>query len=327
MLAHLHELQSENRRMQSRIMELASQREFYIAINTKLHQTLTEHNLPRLPNGVQPVAGAGGGGVSGDGLHPQQPPLQAMAAISSGPALPHGSEGVYEEEEPGVQGGGALESDGSGLLMETENSDDRMSISSSAIPKEAQDSLLQAHFSSMQRTSGTSGRRSKSGSKHSVLQEHLQSDPMLSSVAEPSSQQHRGGSGSGRAYGGSSGGHSRHSHDQLNSNLVGPIPSAHSHHGAMAGHSQQRHPQDRHAAELLTSSHQVVENSDRLAAPPSNEGGTVSLNEVTHVTAAVQRPIASFGSLPNDTSPMLSSTVGHPQQGSSSNRYFSNPPS
>lgn len=45
MLAHLHTLQSDNRQMQSRIMELASQREFYIAINTKLRQTLTEHEL------------------------------------------------------------------------------------------------------------------------------------------------------------------------------------------------------------------------------------------------------------------------------------------
>ncbi len=45
MLAHLHTLQSDNRHMQSRIMELASQREFYIAINTKLRQTLTEHEL------------------------------------------------------------------------------------------------------------------------------------------------------------------------------------------------------------------------------------------------------------------------------------------
>ena len=31
--------------MQSRIMELASQREFYIATNTRLHLTLTEHDL------------------------------------------------------------------------------------------------------------------------------------------------------------------------------------------------------------------------------------------------------------------------------------------
>ncbi len=45
MLAHLHTLQSENRDMQSHVMELASQREFYIAINTKLRQTLTEHEL------------------------------------------------------------------------------------------------------------------------------------------------------------------------------------------------------------------------------------------------------------------------------------------
>ena len=57
MLAHLHQLQSENRRMQARIMELASQREFYIATNTRLHQTLTEHDLSggnKLTNGVHP---------------------------------------------------------------------------------------------------------------------------------------------------------------------------------------------------------------------------------------------------------------------------------
>ncbi len=41
MLAHLHELQSENRSMQSRIMELASQREFFLATNSRLRQTLT----------------------------------------------------------------------------------------------------------------------------------------------------------------------------------------------------------------------------------------------------------------------------------------------
>ncbi len=45
MLAHLHTLQTENRQMQSRIMELASQREFYLAINTKLRQTMSEHDL------------------------------------------------------------------------------------------------------------------------------------------------------------------------------------------------------------------------------------------------------------------------------------------
>ena len=45
MLAHLHTLQTENRQMQSRIMELASQREFYLAINTKLRQTISEHDL------------------------------------------------------------------------------------------------------------------------------------------------------------------------------------------------------------------------------------------------------------------------------------------
>ena len=297
MLAHLHELQSENRSMQSRIMELASQREFYIAINTKLHQTLTEHNLARLPNGVQPVTA--GGGASGDGLHPPpQPHPQAMAAIASGPALPHTGGGVnMYEEDSRVREGGALENDG---LMDT---DERTSVSSTAIPKEAQDSLLQAHFSSMQRTT-SGGRRTKSNAKHPGLE----SDPMLSSVAELPSQRSGGGGNStgGQSYGG---GHPRHSHDQLNSNVA---MSFHQHSGPSNPHYNQ-HQDDRHT-ELLTSSNQVLENNNnRLAAPPNNEGGTPSLNEVTHVTAAVQRPIASFGSLPNDTSPMFSSTVGHPQ--------------
>lgn len=39
--------------MQSKIMELASQREFYIAINTKLRQTLAEQDGGHPPNGVR----------------------------------------------------------------------------------------------------------------------------------------------------------------------------------------------------------------------------------------------------------------------------------
>ena len=316
--------------MQSRIMELASQREFYIAINTKLHQTLTEHNLTRLPNGVQPVTA--GGGASGDTLHPppQQPQPQALAAICSGPALPHsGGEGNLYEEDPRMQEGGAIESEGSGLLMETDNSDERISVSSTAIPKEAQDSLLHAHFSSMQRTPRGGKRVKSSGgssNKHTGIQEGLvASDPMLSSVAELPSQRIAGGGGGGggggiggRGYGG---GHSRSSHDQLNSNVVMPF-----HHSGHSNPPHHQHHGDRHT-ELISSSRQVLENNSRLAAPPNNEGGTPSLNEVTHVTATVQRPIASFGSLPNDTSPMLSSTVGHPPTSDSSNVYYNSPSS
>ena len=331
MLAHLHELQSENRTMQSHIMELASQREFYIAINTKLQQTLTDHNLVRLPNGVQPIT-TGGGAVGmatgGDGLHPQPHP-QAMAAISSGPAT--GEEGVPSnmyEEDLRMQNSGGI---GSGaLLIDTENGDERMSVSSTAIPKEAQDSLLHAHFSPVQRGPSGGGRRAKSSSKHPGLPEGMESDPMLSSVAELPNQRNSGG-GSGCAPSVYSG-HSRHPvHDQqlMNSNNV-VLSSGYSHSaGGGSRHSHHHHhDQERHmATELLSSSHQLLESGgDRLAAPPNNEGGgTPSLNEVTHVTAAVQRPIASFGSLPNDTSPMLSSAVGHPQ--SSNNVYFHSPSS
>ena len=384
--------------MQSRIMELASQREFYIAINTKLQQTLTDNNLVRLPNGVQPIA-TGPGGVAlggattgvvgvamgGDGLHPQQhqPQAQAMAAaISSGPPLPPGAGrggmasgggGMYEEE-PRIQednGRAVLENSGdvihSAMLMD----DERMSVSSTAIPKEAQDSLLHAHFSSMQRGAPGSGegRRVKSSGLHvppgrdhaRIHPTELKHDPMLSSVAEPPNQRNSGGgagsttgggggggrAGPGGAYGGPPHPHSRHppaAHDQQqlmnNSNNV-MLSSGFSHSGSSGvnssgrhSHHHHHHEHERHTAttELLSSSHQLLDSGgsggggDRLAAPPVNEGGTTpSLNEVTHVTAAVQRPIASFGSPLNDTSPMLSSAVGHPQ--SSNNVYFHHNPS
>lgn len=350
MLAHLHELQSENRSMQSRIMELASQREFYIAINTKLQQTLTDHDLVRLPNGVQPIAtGTGGGAVGvamvGDGLHPQHQP-RGVVSISTSHVLPPSaggegvsSSGIYEEESRIQDNNRVLEnSSGGAMLMETDNSDERMSVSSIAIPKEAQDSLLHAHFSSMQRGhtgTGGGGRRAKSsglgsGSKHSGLPEGLESDPMLSSVAELPNQRNSGGGGtSGRA--GAYSGHSRHpAHDQQLVNNSNNVMSSFSHGSGSSRHSHHHHhEQERHTVttELLSSSHQLLESSgDRLATPPNNEAGTTpSLNEVTHVTAAVQRPIASFGSPLNDTSPMLSSAVGHPQ--SSNNVYFHHNPS
>lgn len=53
MLAHLHELQSENRKMKARIMELASQREFFIATNAHLRQSLSEGGINRVINGIQ----------------------------------------------------------------------------------------------------------------------------------------------------------------------------------------------------------------------------------------------------------------------------------
>ena len=339
--------------MQSRIMELASQREFYIAINTKLQQTLTDHDLVRLPNGVQPIATVQGGGAvgiamgGGDGLHPQHLP-QAMAAISSGHATSAGgggipNSGIYEEESRIQQDNSRVLENSSGVvsgvvLMDTDNSDERMLVSSTAIPKEAQDSLLHAHFSSMQRGTGGGGRRVKSsgltsGSKHPELPEGLESDPMLSSVAEPPNQQNNSGGGGTSGRVSTYSGHSRHTtHEQRlvnNSNNVMMSSFSRSSSGGSRHSHHHHHDQERHAAttELLSSSHQLLESGgDRLAAPPNNEGGTTpSLNEVTHVTAAVQRPIASFGSPLNDTSPMLSSAVGHPQ--SSNNVYFHHNPS
>ena len=68
MLAHLHELQSENRKMQARIMELASQREFFIATNGRLKQTLVESGgISRVLNGIQLLASDGPAQNSHDG--------------------------------------------------------------------------------------------------------------------------------------------------------------------------------------------------------------------------------------------------------------------
>lgn len=118
MLAHLHQLQSENSRMQSRIMELASQREFYIAINTRLRQTLVE-NDNRLPNGVQPSLGEG----------IQQPVQNTTPNLSSSTAV----------SESQSQFGPATDT-----LADASSSSTQ--LSSNSLSKSAQESLLQAHF-------------------------------------------------------------------------------------------------------------------------------------------------------------------------------------
>ena len=116
MLAHLHQLQSENSRMQSRIMELASQREFYIAINTRLRQTLTE-NDNRLPNGVQPSLG--------EGIQQVLPNTNTNSSIGATVGNSH------------IQR--AASSD-------TPVDPSSRHSSSNTLSKAAQDSLLQAHF-------------------------------------------------------------------------------------------------------------------------------------------------------------------------------------
>ena len=136
--------------MQARIMELASQREFYIATNTRLSQTLAEQDGGRLPNGVQPP---------GEGI---QQALQ-MAASSSPPSNGESTNRTLEESDtPG-------------------DADHRhpVVVVSSSLTKAAQDSLLQAHFmatslpqrrasssssSSSKNTSVTTGAHKKEGS-------------------------------------------------------------------------------------------------------------------------------------------------------------------
>ncbi len=149
MLAHLHELQSENRRMQSRIMELASQREFYIATNTRLRQTLSESDVSRLPNGVQPPA---------DGIQPalRNDPLSSTSVASLMDRLTSSSSGC-DSIRP---------------------SQAHSPVISSSLPKADQDSLLHAHF--LQHPPGSRGGWSTQASTTPSLQTP---DSMPSGVA------------------------------------------------------------------------------------------------------------------------------------------------
>lgn len=99
--------------MQSRIMELASQREFYIATNTRLRQTLAENDVSRLPNGVQPPP---------DGIQssPRNESMSSTPVSSLTDGLAVGPGTALAQVNPPVV--------------------------SSSLPKAAQDSLLHAHF-------------------------------------------------------------------------------------------------------------------------------------------------------------------------------------
>lgn len=80
MLAHLHELQSENRKMKARIMELASQREFFIATNAHLRQSLSEGGINKVINGIQLLSdGASNTSLGSRGMWVEQPAGGAAA--------------------------------------------------------------------------------------------------------------------------------------------------------------------------------------------------------------------------------------------------------
>ena len=104
--------------MQSRIMELASQREFYIAINTRLRQTLTE-NDNRLPNGVQPSLG--------EGIQQRLPNANPSSSFSTRVSDNHNQRAASSDSP-------------------VDASSSSKHSSSNTLSKAAQDSLLQAHF-------------------------------------------------------------------------------------------------------------------------------------------------------------------------------------
>ena len=98
--------------MQSRIMELASQREFYIAINTRLRQTLADGGSNRLPNGLQPPS-------SSDSL----PQARGHPSSSSSPLFRSSSSGDKPNHDAFTP-----------------------STSATSLSKQDQESLLHAHF-------------------------------------------------------------------------------------------------------------------------------------------------------------------------------------
>ena len=105
--------------MQSRIMELASQREFYIAINTRLRQTLADGTPTQLPNGLQPS------GSSSDGL--VQSTGHALATVQQPPSSPNFHRSASSERVSPSPSLPAPSSAGS-------------------LSRQDQESLLQAHF-------------------------------------------------------------------------------------------------------------------------------------------------------------------------------------
>ena len=102
--------------MQSRIMELASQREFYIAINTRLRQTLADGRSNRFPNGVQPVSTTDSP-THENSNHASSSPLASGAVTSD------------EKEKSGLDSS----------LVPT-------SSAATTLSKQDQESLLHAHF-------------------------------------------------------------------------------------------------------------------------------------------------------------------------------------
>ena len=103
--------------MQTRIMELASQREFYTATTARLRQTISESETGpgRLPNGVQPL---------GEGLQ-QGPPSETDVL----------SPRTDKDQVP------------DGAVVPTSQATTNVYVMQSSLPKVDQDSLLRAHFS------------------------------------------------------------------------------------------------------------------------------------------------------------------------------------
>ena len=113
-------------------MELASQREFYIAINTKLRHTLAEQDVGRLPNGVrdeQPTASPE--------ATVEHPPVAKPKSTSSKRG---GNQKTRAKTETNT--------------LEHHSQSSVQPTPANALSKEVQDSFLKAHFSTTTVNSG-----------------------------------------------------------------------------------------------------------------------------------------------------------------------------
>ena len=118
--------------MQSKIMELASQREFYIAINTKLRQTIAEQEVGRLPNGVREE-------------QPTASPEATVETTQVSKPKSTSTKRVVNSKSRSKTEAGSLEHHLQSSVQ---------SAPATALSKEVQDSLLKAHFSTTSANSG-----------------------------------------------------------------------------------------------------------------------------------------------------------------------------
>ena len=296
--------------MQSQIMELASQREFYIAINTKLRQTLSEHDdSSRFPNGVQPMTES------------NLPPAATTTQGNSSSSL--SSSSVHREKAPttgSVMVGTGERSDSTDSTSAAESRN--KSVSSTALPKEDQDSLLQAHFAAP-----ASIQQQQQQPPPPVPVQHFPATPHVNmqqaSMHTAAGGVHQSGGGIQQGNSGRSSTPRHHSSSSSHSRQSFPSPRERfpPHHGQTAfaipapGMNGSPFMTSIDPSYLVAVSHPpppshpphphhppqqpMLNDTGALQLAMQSEGER-SLHDITCVTNSVQAPIAVYSSLPNN---------------------------